>query len=219
MKKFTVCLLSMLSCLLLLGACASEKNTPSEISKRDTIPFEDGQYYGAAYLGYQQIGDLDYYVQQYLDSDQLPVHYLSSGEYYLVIPRYSGMALSLYRNDMENSQPVLIYEDPDCQLFILQCNVSDIFPDATIRLTYEGETVEFSPFISLKDGSVDIAKRRGSYIKERSRWSCRKTTSRCMTRRNRLRGSRSWMPLRTLWKVKLTAFRKNVIFQCPGQGS
>lgn len=159
MKKFTVCLLSLLSCLLLLGGCAKEEKDPSEISKRDTIPFEDGQYYGAAYLGYQQIDDLDYYVQQYLDSDQLPVHYLSNGEYYLVIPRYSGMALSLYRNDMETSQPVLIYEDPNCQQFILQCNASDIFPDATIRLTYKGETVEFAPFISLKDGSVDIGEK------------------------------------------------------------
>ena len=42
------------------------------------------------------------------------------------------------------------------QTVILQCNASDIFADATIRLTYEGETAEFSPFISLKDGSVDL---------------------------------------------------------------
>ena len=66
------------------------------------------------------------------------------------------MELSLYRNDLETSQPILIYQDPDCQPFILQCNASDIFADATIRLTYKDETAEFSPFISLKDGSVDI---------------------------------------------------------------
>ena len=64
--------------------------------------------------------------------------------------------MSLYRNDIETLQPALIYEDPDCEPFILQCNASDIFADATIQLTYKNETVEFSPFISLKDGSVDI---------------------------------------------------------------
>jgi len=32
----------------------------------------------------------------------------------------------------------------------------DIFPEAVIRLSYEGKTVEFSPFISLMDGSVEV---------------------------------------------------------------
>ena len=36
---------------------------------------------------------------------------------------------------------------------------SDIFADAVIRLTYQDESVEFSPFLSLKDGSVDIGAR------------------------------------------------------------
>jgi hypothetical protein len=57
---------------------------------------------------------------------------------------------------METMQSSLIYEEPDCQPFILQCNVSDIFADATICLTYQDQTAEFSPFISLKDGSLDV---------------------------------------------------------------
>lgn len=152
MKKIASWFPMLLVCLGLLSGCSPEPRA----SKRDAIPFEEGQYYAAAYLGYQQIDDLNYYAERYLDSDQLPIHYLSDGDYYLVIPRYPGMKLSLYRNDMETSETALIYEEPDCRPFILQCNISDIFPDATIRLTYENETVEFSPFISLKDGSVDI---------------------------------------------------------------
>jgi len=46
-----------------------------------------------------------------------------------------------------------------CRPFILQCNVSDIFTDATICLTRETETVEFSPYISLEDGSVQVGDR------------------------------------------------------------
>ena len=152
MKKCTYDLPALLLCAGLLTGCTAQP----EAAKRDAIPFEDGQYYAAAYLGYQQIDDLDYYVERYLEDDSLPIHYLSTGDYYLVIPRYGHMELSLYRNDLESSQPILIYQDPDCEPFILQCNASDIFADATIRLTYEGETAEFSPVISLKDGSVDL---------------------------------------------------------------
>lgn len=152
MKKSILWILRTLLCLSLLTGCKAEPNA----SKRDTISFVEGQYYAVAYLGYQQIDNLDDYVEQYLDSDRLPIHYFSDGDYYLVIPRYSGMGLSLYHNDLETSQSTLVYEDPDCEPFLIQCNVSDIFADATIQLTYQNEVVEFSPFISLEDGSVDI---------------------------------------------------------------
>ena len=104
------------------------------VSKRDAIPFEAGQLYAAAYLGYQTTGDLDYYTDRYLDSDQLPVHYVSAGDYYLVIPRYDGMSLSLYVNDIETFDSTLRFRDPDCGPFVIQCNVSDIFADVTVRL-------------------------------------------------------------------------------------
>ena len=145
----------LLLCLFLLGGCGGVE----EVSKRDNIPFQEGQLYAAAYLGYQQIDDLDYYLERYLDDGELPVHYLSGGDFYLVIPRYDGMALALSRSDIETLQTTLIYEDPDCRPFLLQCNASDIFADAVIRLTYQDESVEFSPFLSLKDGSVDIGAR------------------------------------------------------------
>ncbi len=142
----------LLLCLFLLGGCGGVE----KVSKRDNIPFQEGQLYAAAYLGYQQIDDLDYYLERYLDDGELPVHYLSGGDFYLVIPRYDGMALALSRSDIETLQSTLIYEDPDCRPFLLQCNASDIFADAVSRLTYRDESVEFSPFLSLKDGSVDI---------------------------------------------------------------
>ena len=146
-------------CIGLLAGCQSGKDNDSSrnnTGKQDSIPFEDGQYYAVAYLGYQQIEDLDYYTKNYLDSDKIPVHYISSGEYYLVIPRYSEMELKLYKNDFDTSQPALIYEDPDCEPFIIQCNASDIFADATVKLSYKDDNIEFSPYISLENGSVYI---------------------------------------------------------------
>lgn len=135
------------------GSSSSAETNPEKWGK---IPFAGNQLYAVAYLGYQQVTDLDFYVEQYLDGDQIPTHYLSSGEYYLVIPRYTGMTLQLYQNDIETSEPILRFEDPDGQPFLLQCNASDIFADAVIRLSYAGKETEFSPFISLKDGSIEI---------------------------------------------------------------
>lgn len=144
-------------------------STEAPSSNPSRVPFGDGQLYAAAYLGYQEINNLDYYVHQYLSSSKLPVHYLSSGDYYLIIPRYSGMSLSILKNDINTLEPALIFEDPDCRPFIIQCNASDIFADAVIRLSYGSVKTEFSPFISLKDGSVetgadglDITKPSGS---------------------------------------------------------
>ena len=136
--------------------------------KHDAIPFRSGQLYAVAYLGYQTPEDLDYYADRYLDSDDLPIHYFSDGDYYLVIPRYEGMSLSLYVNDIETSLSTLRFADPNCGPFILQCNVSDIFADVTLRLEYKAETVEFSPFISLKDGELMIGERGLDLTKPRS---------------------------------------------------
>lgn len=122
---------------------AAPEITPA--SKRDAIPFEAGQLYAVAYLGYQTADGLNYYAQRYLDGDKLPVHYVSDGDYYLVIPRYNSMSLSLYVNDFEASLGTLRFRDPDCEPFVIQCNVSDIFADVTMRLEYNGETAEFSP--------------------------------------------------------------------------
>ncbi|MBC8536504.1 hypothetical protein [Feifania hominis] len=158
MKKsvlFRLAAALLLAALLFSFAGCSERNS-GEGSGREAIPFSDGQLYAVAHLGYQKIEHLEHYVREYLSGDNPPVFYLSSGDYYLVIPRYDGMELKLYENDLNSSQPTLVYEDPDCEPFILQCNASDIFADATIRLTYGDSEAEFSPFLSLKDGSLEI---------------------------------------------------------------
>lgn len=140
------------------GQSPYESLTP-EGDVSQSIPFLDGQLYAAAYLGYQEINDLDFYTEHYLDGGALPVHYVSPGDYYLIIPRCPGMTLRLYQNDIQTGDSALIYEDPDCRPFLLQCNASDIFADVTVSFTYQEEQAEFSPYISLEDGSVQVGDR------------------------------------------------------------
>ena len=144
-----ICLLAL--CILLLAGCAAKQE---EVS----IPFAEGQLYAVAWLGYGEPKDLPLFEEAYA-LDVPPVHYVSGGEYYLVIPRYEDMKLELLRNDLASSQKSLFYEEANCEAFVLCCNVSDIIPDVTVRLTRGEETVEFSPCISLKDGSVQVGDR------------------------------------------------------------
>ena len=145
-----------LSALLLAGC--GQQGESAENSAQEEIPFEEGQLYAVAHIGYQEITGLED-VAPYLCSTQVPVHYVSDGDFYLIIPREDTMDLTLFKNDMETGEKILFYEEPNCSPFILQCNVSDIFNDVTVRLTCGEEETEFSPFISLKDGSLDIGSR------------------------------------------------------------
>lgn len=141
------------------GAGMAEDTEKRPESKRDAIPFEDGQLYAAAYLGYQETGDLDYYADLYLDSAELPTYTVSDGDYYLIIPRYAGMSMTLSVIDIETSRPKVLLREPDCGPFVLQCNISDVLEDALIWLEYEGDSVEFSPYISLENGAPQMGER------------------------------------------------------------
>ncbi len=134
-------------CMLFAGCAGSG-------SDEQLIDFDESKMYAVAHLGYKTIENFDFYKETYLNGKDVPVHYISDGDYYLIIPK-NGMKLELYENSIENLSSSLIYEEEDCKPFIIKCNVSDIFPDVTIKLKGEKE-VEFSPFISLMDGGLDI---------------------------------------------------------------
>ncbi len=87
------------------------------------------------------------------------MHHISDGDFYLIIPRDPNATVRLYKNDMLTQTSSIFYEQPDGSPFVIGCNVSDIFPDVTVSITSGRETVDFSPFISLKDGSVQVGER------------------------------------------------------------
>lgn len=145
MKKRTV---SLLCCALLLVCLTAQAE----------IPFANEQLYAVACVGYGDDVALAEYRERYLDGASVPVHYVSDGETYLIIPRFADMTLRLYVNDMETSSQTLIYEEENCRPFAVRCNISDIFPDVTISFTRGETTVEFSPYLSLKDGTLQPGK-------------------------------------------------------------
>lgn len=174
MKQRSI-LVTLLLCVLLLTGCgtaapapdatptptqeaaAAPTPTPDPLS---TLPYEDGQLYAAAYLGYLEPKDLGFFRQTYFGGRELPVHHISDGDFYLIIPRDPNATVRLLRNDMLTQTSSIFYEQPDGSPFVIGCNVSDIFPDVTVEITAsDGEKVLFSPFISLEDGSVEVGER------------------------------------------------------------
>lgn len=145
-------MLSILLFTLALTACTPAPD--SEVSQAAELPYAEGQLYAAAWLGWQETGDLSRYAEFCPEIENVPVLHLSDGEYWLILPRYPHTRLEVSQLDINTSQARLVYSDPDCEALILQCNVSDIFPDALIQLHCEEGDAQLSPYISLRDGSV-----------------------------------------------------------------
>ena len=158
MKKIRTALLLLLATAFLFvgGIAITYRTDILSYYKLKNIEFSDNQLYAVAYLGYNQIDDLDFYKEKYLAQDNIPQHHFSKGEYYLIIPRYSDMRVSLYKNTIVPMDKNLVYVNNESKPFIICCNESDIFSNATISFTYKGATAEFSPYFSLKDGTLMI---------------------------------------------------------------
>ena len=146
-------------CIVLTACTQAAPSEEEPALPYENITFQEGQLYAAAYLGWEEMEGLSDYQTAYLKGESVPVHYISPGEFYLIIPRYPDMAVKLYQNDINGAAPVLLFEAENCVPFVVQCNISDIFSDLTVELSYGGEAVSFSPYISLKDGSVQVGER------------------------------------------------------------
>ena len=157
-KRYLFAVLAVL-CLALTACTQAAPSEEEPALPYENITFQEGQLYAAAYLGWEEMEGLSDYQTAYLKGESVPVHYISPGEFYLIIPRYPDMAVKLYQNDINGAAPVLLFKAENCVPFVVQCNISDIFSDLTVELSYGGEAVSFSPYISLKDGSVQVGER------------------------------------------------------------
>lgn len=77
-------------------------------------------------------------------------------ECFMIVPKYEQTNIKVYETELDDEgklQTGQILWQGDAPLF-LGCNRSDIVPDTQVVLTYGNRTVVFSPFISLKDGTI-----------------------------------------------------------------
>lgn len=83
------------------------------------------------------------------------------GEWYLILPKCAQTEISIERvklNDNGELEVVDTLANTDKSI-LLCCNCSDIVPSTKVTITYGEEKTDFSPSISLQDGSVNQADR------------------------------------------------------------
>lgn len=126
------------------------------------IEWEGDNICAVAYLGYE-FGD--FIVQDkelYIPLDVACTTVEAGGnELYLVIPKseqVTGEVFSLeFIEESTSMEPVeQVHEITAGEPFIIRCNQSDIMPNVEIILTDGERSTTFSPYISLRDGSVEL---------------------------------------------------------------
>lgn len=150
-----ICLISII--VVLAFACVYIKNSQTNYAKR--LDFEDNQVLAVFYIG----GTNDTYnyslAEKFFTLEELKSFKdieIGGEEKYLIVPRYKGTvevhSLTLAENEeIKSSLKEIVYKP-----FYITCNASDIFPNSRIELTTRLGEFVYTPYISLKDGSVVV---------------------------------------------------------------
>jgi len=134
-------------------------NKPSYL-KMD-LPFEkdDGKFLGIIYIGGLE-EDYDYtIVDKYFNTREFETVELEGQEKYLIIPRDCKVEVYSLSMDEIDEMDFVMKEKHIKTMdkpFYITCNVSDIIANSMIRVVKDGKQYSYSPYISLKDGSVFV---------------------------------------------------------------
>lgn len=131
-----------------LGAAFDEESLAATLEKLSA--------WTTIFLNYEDPGMLVSMKQ----SEGVDMPYLNGEECYLIIPKYRNASVAL--KEMEISQDGKLKEVANELLDFNACagttfvcqNISDIAPNGKITIRYRDDVIEFSPSISLKDGSL-----------------------------------------------------------------
>ena len=139
------------------------------------VMLDEGDMCGVAYIGYVESGMtaddcrqifLDStYAEDFEDLTDIPdsniVTECGGCELYLIIPQDVGATVSVNEwlfteeNDFMGEAGRVYYRSESGAPVLVCCNVSDIMPNIVVSIVdSDGRTLEWSPSISLKDGSV-----------------------------------------------------------------
>lgn len=138
--------------VIYLGGANNEKNLKASLSKL--------QIWSNIFANYEDPNMIVAVKQS--EGDTMP--YLIGEECYLVIPKYKNASVSLKELELTKDGKLKEVKNPyldsnACSGTTLICqNISDTSPNGKIIIRYRDDVVEFSPQLSLKDGSLMVSK-------------------------------------------------------------
>ena len=144
-----------------------------EIAQRSEMS-DNGYMCGVAYIGFtddetdaetcRDIFSGSVYAQEFGLADIPVENVIDTGigyELYLIIPEDPDASVTVHEwllteeNDFAGSKGELYYQSESGAPILVKCNFSDIMPSTVISISdSDGRTLEWSPSMSLKDGSV-----------------------------------------------------------------
>ena len=79
-------------------------------------------------------------------------------ELYVIYPLLNNSKINIYKAELDDESN-LVKKDlivSTNKPFILNCNISDIIPNTILEIEYNNKKYEYSPSISLKEGSISV---------------------------------------------------------------
>lgn len=134
-------------------------NNPTYL--KTDLPFkkDDGKLLGIIYIGGLE-EDYDYtIIDKYFNTRDFDTVELEGTEKYLIIPRDCEVDVYSLSMDEVDEFELLMKEKYIKTMdkpFYITCNISDIMANSLLRLNIDGKQYSYSPYISLKDGSLMI---------------------------------------------------------------
>ena len=159
MKKRISLLLAGILLLTVLTACSSKApEEPDETILYSTLTKGEAPANALGtivYLGYYESADATN-AELPDELKELPVAEMGGGEAYAIIPRFEEECITLYAVEMDENANIVKSETGTQYngAILLRCNESDIFCNVAVELKCGEDSVSFSPYISLRDGSV-----------------------------------------------------------------
>lgn len=131
----------------------------------------DGYEFAVAYVGYVEKADVNS-VREFAAKSPVAAKYpfiadiandriilAGGGEIYCVIPAKTDAKITVNSLDHDENGAEILGDElfsGDGAPILISCNVSDIMPNAAVSITNGDKTLKFTPFISLRDGRLDL---------------------------------------------------------------
>ena len=156
-KRINILLIGVFSALFILAGCGKGTVKETELYQKVQASGPENTLGTVLFLGYHETIDEKLVSELPQALAELPLIQMGGGEIYAIIPRYEGETITLNsvlwseeRGEPVQQEPGTVYDTA----ILVACNESDIFSNIVVTLTMGKESVSFSPYISLMDGSI-----------------------------------------------------------------